>query len=140
MGLTYGRERPRHWDFSWRQPVGSQLAVLEHFVDHPVLDGIGSAQDVVPVGVGGDPIDRLAGVVRQNLLDAAPEEGDLPGLVLDVDRLSLGTAVRLVDQDPGVGQRVALAGRPAGQEDRAPEAAMPRHTVETSGRMICMVS
>ena len=37
---------------------------------------------------------------------------------LHVGRLALGAAVRLVDQDPGVGQRVALARRARGEQHR----------------------
>src|SRR6266511_2895770 len=73
--------------------------------------------DEVAVGVAGDLLDVLAGVGGDDLVQHAAHPEDLAGLDLDVDRLALGAARGLVDQDAGVGQPKALARRPGGQQD-----------------------
>ena len=65
---------------------------------------------------------------------------DLLGVDLDVRRLALEAAERLVDHDARVRQRVALA-LGAGREQEAPiDAAWPMQIVATSQRTYCMVS
>jgi hypothetical protein len=81
-------------------------------------DGILGSEDVVTVGVDCDPFPRLTGVMSQDLLHLTAQEGNLAGLVLDVDRLALGSAVGLMDQHPGVRQHQTLSCRSAGQEHR----------------------
>ena len=65
---------------------------------------------------------------------------DLLGLDLDVDRLPLRAAVRLVEQHARVRQGEALARRARGRSTAAADAAWPMHVVETSGLMYCIVS
>jgi len=48
-------------------------------------------------------LDGLAGVVREDLVDAAADPEDLLGVDLDVGGLTAESAARLVDEDPGVG-------------------------------------
>ena len=62
-------------------------------------------------------------------------------VALDVGHLALEAARRLVDHHRRVGQREALALGARGEQERAhADAAMPTHSVETSGLMNCMVS
>ena len=63
----------------------------------------------------GDLLDRLAGVVREDLVEQLAHPDDLLGLDLDVDRLAGRATVRLVDEHPGVREDEALARR-AGRE------------------------
>ena len=56
-----------------------------------------------------DLLERLARVLAISSLEQLAVARDLLGLDLDVDRLALRAAVRLVQQDAGVRQRVALA-------------------------------
>jgi hypothetical protein len=92
---------------------------LEHVVGQAVGDGVVGAHVEVAVDVRRDALHGLAGVVAQDLLHPLPVEPHLPGLDLHVDLLALGAAVGLVDHDPGVGQREALALGAAGQDHRS---------------------
>ena len=74
----------------------------DHLVDDAVLLRLGGAHDEVAVGVLARPLDRLAGVVGQHLVEQLAHAQDLLGLDLDVGGLAGGAAVGLVDQDPGV--------------------------------------
>lgn len=64
--------------------------------------------------------DLLARVVSQDLIDPPAKEGDLLGLVLDVNRLTLGPSVGLVDQDAGVRKDHAFASGTTGEDHRRP--------------------
>ena len=61
----------------------------------------------------------LAGVVRVDLVDVPAQLERLARVDLDVGRLALEAARGLVDQDAAVGQRHPLAGRAAGEQQRA---------------------
>jgi hypothetical protein len=65
---------------------------------------------------------------------------DLAGVDLDVGRLALEAARGLMDHDPGVGQREALALGAGGQQQRAHRGGLADAEVTTSQRMYCMVS
>ena len=65
---------------------------------------------------------------------------DLARLDLDVGRLALRAARGLVDHDARVRQRGALALAPAISRNEPMLAAMPMHSVDTSGLMNCIVS
>ena len=67
----------------------------------------------------GDLLARPAGVLGVDLLDPPAQLERLLRVDLDVGRLALEAAAGLVDEDPRVGQRRALARRPAGEEQRA---------------------
>jgi hypothetical protein len=74
------------------------------------------------------------------LVHPVPDAQDFLGLDLDVGRHALRAARRLVDHDPGVGERDAHA-RLAGASRKLPiEAAWPMQTVPTRGRIYCIVS
>ena len=72
----------------------------------------------IAVGVLGDPLDRLAGVVGQDLVEHFAGLEDLVGLDFDVRDLPADLAVGLVDHHLGVRQGEALALGAAGQEHR----------------------
>ena len=60
---------------------------------------------------------------------------------LNVRGLALSATQRLVDHDLGVGQRRSVCPWSPAANKKAPMlAAMPMHSVETSGLMNCMVS
>ena len=106
-----------------RCKFGGDLPAGDDLVHDPVLHGALGGKDEVAVGVLDDLLEGLAGVEGDQLLQEPAVARDLLGLDLDVDGLALRTTVRLVEQDAGVGQRVALAlgARPA----RAPPRPMP---------------
>src|SRR3954447_9663351 len=89
-----------------------RLAADEDLVDQAVLLGLVGGEDLVALDVGANLLDAAAAVQGERVLEPAPHPQDLVGLDLDVARLPVVTAGhgRLVDQDAGVGQRVALAG------------------------------
>src|SRR5512133_2732805 len=93
-----------------------RLPPLDALVDDALLLGLTGGHDEVAVGVTGDLLHVLAGVGGQDLVQHPAHADDLPGLDLDVDRLPLGPAGRLVDEDAGVGQAEALAGGSGGQQ------------------------
>src|SRR5699024_5756284 len=94
------------------------LAGLEHLVDQPVLERGARSQDLVALDVLADLLLVTAGVEGESLLEPFAHAQDLVGLDLDVRGLTAALAPhgRLVDEDAGVGQRQALAGRPGGQQ------------------------
>ena len=67
----------------------------------------------------GDLLEVLAGVLGEDLVEAAAHVDDLLGVDLDVRGLALEGRGDLVDQDLRVGQRHALALGAAGQQQRA---------------------
>src|SRR5215218_2889010 len=92
------------------------LPALDDLVDDPVLLGLAGGHDEVAVGVAGDLLHVLARVGGQDLVQHPAHADDLAGLDLDVDRLALGPARRLVDQDAGMGQAEPLARGAGGQQ------------------------
>src|SRR5215471_12513901 len=93
--------------------------LLQDAVDQTPGDRLLAAHVVVPVDVALDLLARPAAVADVELDDQVALLQDLAGLDVDVRRLALDAgAPRLVDHDPGVGQREALAWRAAGQQDR----------------------
>ena len=80
-------------------------------------------------------------MVHQDFVEALPHAQDFTRMDVDVGRLSSQPLhERLMDDNPGVWQRVALAlGAPA-QQHSAIDAAWPMQIVCTSGLMNCIVS
>src|SRR5712691_3269110 len=74
-------------------------------------------EPAVPVGVGLDLLDGLAGVHRGALGQGALEVEDLLGLDPDVGRRAADPAVRLVQHDLRVRHRVALARRARAEQE-----------------------
>src|SRR4029077_1689365 len=69
-----------------------------------VLERLGGREPGVALGVAVDALDRLAGGVGQQLVEACSLAQDLLGGPLQIGGVALELAgPRLVDQDPGVG-------------------------------------
>src|SRR4051794_15270725 len=66
----------------------SELPVGDDLVDDAVFLRFVAAHDEVAVGVVRHALERLAGVVRQDLVEQLAHADDLLGLDLDVDRLA----------------------------------------------------
>src|SRR5690606_6161029 len=77
----------------------------QHLVDQPIRYRIRRGHEVVTLGILGDALDRLAGVLGQDLVQALAQLEDFARLDLDVGGLTLGAARGLVDHDAGIGQR-----------------------------------
>src|ERR1019366_10737464 len=94
--------------------TGALGPALDDLVDDAVLLGLVGAHEEVAIRVPVHHLDGLAGVVREDLVDPAADPEDLLGVNLDVGGLTAESAARLVDEDPGVGQRVPESGRASG--------------------------
>src|SRR5829696_3574028 len=113
--LFVGVGRPCHLS-----PLRFQRLVLgDDPVDDAVVLGLVRAHEVVALGVLLDFLDVLAGVLGDDLVKPAPHVDDLARVDLDVGGLPLEARGHLVDQDLRVGQRHALALRPARQQQGA---------------------
>ena len=77
----------------------SRLAVLDHPVDDAVHLGLLGAHEVVALGVLGDLVERLAGVLGDDLVEPLANVDDLLGVDLNVRGLALEPAGELVDED-----------------------------------------
>ena len=106
--------------FTWRG-----LLLDEHVVDEAVLLGLVGAHEVVALGVGLDALDRLPGVLDQELVQLVARPQDLLGVDVDVGRLAREAAQRLVDHDARVRQRVALALGAGREQERAHRGRLP---------------
>src|SRR5919202_3215030 len=80
---------------------------INHLVDHAVFDRRLRFHVIVAVAVADDALDRLAGVLGEDFVQALALADDAPRFDLDIDRLALRAAERLVDVDQRVGQRKA---------------------------------
>src|SRR3954454_5355584 len=119
MEITFGSTR---WMRAPRSASGHRRvdgALLEHGVDETVIARILARHEAVAVGVLGDLLDRLAGVLGQDLVQPLARVDDLARVDVDVRRLALDAArPRLVDHDPRMRQRVALALRTGREKQR----------------------
>src|SRR5688572_16218183 len=96
------------WD-----PESSLHPFPDDVIDNPVFLPLVRRHDVVPFGILLDPLERLPGVVHQDLVQPLAHAQDFPGMDVDVGRLTRQPLhERLVDHDPRIGQREALALRP----------------------------
>src|SRR6185503_16435515 len=86
-----------------------ELVAVDDPVREPVFDRLGGCEEAVALHVAVDLRDRTAGVMRIDLVDAAPQGEDLSGMDVDVGRLALEAAGGLVDEDLGVGEGHPLA-------------------------------
>src|SRR5690606_15290822 len=99
----------------------------EDGVDQTILLRFLRGHIVVPIGIPFHFLERLPGVPGEDLVQVLLGPQNLPGLDLNIGRLPLHAAPRLVDHDPGVRQGVPLARRPGRQQHgrhagRQPEA------------------
>src|SRR5882724_4250634 len=95
----------------------------DHLIDDPIVLRLLRGHEKVAVRVVLDLIHRLAGVIDEDAVQLLAHPEDLLGLDVDVGRLALGAAQRLVDQDARVRQGEALALAPAHSSSAAIEAA-----------------
>lgn len=78
-------------------------------VNHSVFQRLARGHPVVAVHVGEDLVERLPGALGDNLAEFGARLLNLLGGNEDVRSLALGSALRLVDQDAGVGKSRTLA-------------------------------
>jgi hypothetical protein len=110
-------------------------------IDNPVFLPLVRRHDVVPFGIFLNPLERLARVVDQDLVQALAHAQDFPGVDVDVGGLPRQPLhERLVDHDSGIRQGVALALGAGASSTAAIDAAWPMQMVCTSGLMNCIVS
>ena len=82
---------------------------VEDFVNQAEFLGFRRGEEAVTLHALLDLLDRPAGVVDVELIEAGPGQQDFLGVDFDIRRLALSATGRLVDHDPGVGQRETLA-------------------------------
>ena len=99
-------------------------------VDEAVFEGFLGGEPAVAIGVGLDALDRLAGELGVQPEHLLLDDRELLGLDGDVGRATGDTAERLVHQDPGVRQRVALALGARGEQELTHRG---RHTHRVGG-------
>ena len=99
-------------------------------VDDPVLARFFRRHEVVALHVLRDPLERLTGVLGDDLFQAPLDVDHLARLDLDVGGLPFEATRNLVDQDLRVWQRQPLPLRAAGEEQRA-----HRHREPDTGRL-----
>ena len=75
--------------------------------------------EAIAIGILFDLIERLSGVLEQDGVEPVLDFPELGGMDHDVFGAAFHAGRRLMDHDPRVGQGVAFAGRPGGQQDRA---------------------
>src|SRR5215204_1676570 len=100
-------------------PDAVAVARLQDAIDEAVSHRLVRVHEAVAVHVVVDAFGALAGVAGVELVEAPAQGQRLARVDLDVGRLPLESAGGLVDEDARVGQREAVAGRPAGQDQRA---------------------
>ena len=114
--------------------------VLDHAVDDLVLLRLLRAHEVVPLGVLGDLVERLAGVLGDDLVEALADVDDLLGVDLDVRGLSGEAAetwwIRIFE----FGNAIRLSGAPPASSRAPMLIATPTQMVDTSGLMNCIAS
>src|SRR3954454_5389489 len=102
------------------EPGGSalELVAVDDPIRQPVLDGFRGGEVAIALHVLVDLRDRVARVMRVDLVDAAALGDDLARVDVDVGRLPLEAAGGLVDEDLRVRQGHALAVGASGQQQR----------------------
>jgi hypothetical protein len=103
------------------------LPLRKHLVHDAELERLLGIHEVVPLHVLFNLLERprLRQVPLVYLVQLVPHAQYLLCVVRDVARLPAVPAARLVDHDPAVRQDVALAGAPAGQQQRAHGRGLP---------------
>ena len=103
-----------------------QLAPGDHAVNDPILHRLARIQDVIPIHIALDFLQRLAGGAGQNLVDDLARSQNLARLDIDVGGLPAQPGgMRLMDQDARIRQTVTLALAPDASRTAAMEAAWP---------------
>src|SRR2546427_299486 len=92
--LLLGRQHERFADRA-RRRLGR-----DDFVDDSIVLRLLGGHEKVAIGVTLDLVHALAGVVHEDAVQLLAHPEDLAGLDVDVGRLALHAAQRLVDHDP----------------------------------------
>ena len=111
-----------------------ESAFVQDLIHQAVGAGFFRRHEVVAVGIALNDLKRLAGLFRQDAVELVAGTQDMVGSDLDIGRLPLGAAQRLVDHDLGVGQRITLAGRAGSQQ----ECAHARRHAEADGGHVAL--
>src|SRR6185503_15761318 len=80
-------------------PTSARISRSEDLVHNAVLYRVFGRQEVVAVGVLGDGLDGLTGVLGEDLVQAGAQVEDFPGVDLHVGGLAGEAAHWLVDHD-----------------------------------------
>ena len=75
----------------------------QNLVDDAVLDRLFGRQEVIPLGVFRDRVDRPAGVFRHDLVQSRAQVQDLFRVDLDIGRLPREATTRLMDHHARIG-------------------------------------
>src|SRR6056297_701050 len=95
-----------------------RLARGDHPVDDAIFEGLVGLHDEIAVGVGVDALDRLAGVIGEDLVDEVTHPHDLLGRQFEIGDLAVADLpTRLVQQDAAVRQRETLSLGAGGEQD-----------------------
>src|SRR5699024_9753313 len=89
--------------------AGDVPGAADDLVDEAVLERLGGGEPLVAIGVGGDLLDALSGLLRDQLGERALHREDQVGLDLDVRGGAAQAAQRLVHEHARVRGGVALA-------------------------------
>ena len=90
----------------------------DYFVDHAIVLGLFGIHDEIPLDVFLDAFNGLAAVLREQLVDHGTHAKDFLGMQINVRGLAAETREPgLMNKDARVGQRKALLGRTAGEQD-----------------------
>src|SRR6185436_28444 len=89
--------------WAFHRPVDDDL------VDQTVLDRLLAGHEHVAIGVLLDLLDALPRVLDEHVVQLLADTQDLARLDVDVGRLTLNTAERLMDHDAGVRKREPLS-------------------------------
>src|SRR5713226_1758611 len=103
---------------SGRRARRPSLLFDHHFVYETVLLCLTCAHEMVAICILLDPVERLPGVLHDDLIQLRLQAQDFLRVQLDVARLPAEPAARLVDHDAGMGEGKALSLRAGRQQER----------------------
>lgn len=107
-------------------PPLSHRTTGKHLIYQAIFFGGLGPHEVVTVGIPLDHFQRLAGMVRQQLVELGTDLEDFTGMDLDIRSLPLEAAQRLMDHHPGIGQYIALALGTCGEQERPHRCCLPQ--------------
>src|SRR5690349_1104475 len=100
--------------------------LTNYVINNTVFLALIGPHDVVPLGILLDALERLAGVLGEDLVQPFARAKQFARVNIDVGRLPSETLHPwLMDQDPRVGERVPLALGPGRQQDRGHRGRLP---------------
>src|ERR1700710_635413 len=104
---------------------GNDRSILNDQIDKAELQRLLGGHEAVALELALDLLQRLPGMPDINLIQPLANPEDLPRLDLDIGRLALSTAGRLVNHDPRIGQGEPFAGRTGCQQQAAHRGRLP---------------